>query len=203
MDYLSRLLQLTSEKKGFKFHPSCRKLGLTHLMFADDLVLFSKADPVTLHYIMSALHIFHDCAGLKVNMTKSQMVLGGCNAAMQDQCIKITGFHDSSFPLKYLGVPITASRLTKSECSELVEKIQAKVRIWATRSLSFVGRVRLINSVIFGVYAYWPPFSCSLKRYLTSLPKYVVTTSGEVQRNTNVLPTFPGQPHVYLKVKGD
>ncbi|KAJ8426159.1 hypothetical protein Cgig2_032641 [Carnegiea gigantea] len=53
------------------------------------------------------------------------------------------------FPMKYLGVPITASRLTKIECRGLVDKILAKVHLWATRSLSFAGRARLISSVVF------------------------------------------------------
>ena len=55
----------------------------------------------------------------------------------------------------YLGVPITASRLTKIECARLVEKIVARVQLWATRNISFVGRVRLINGVIFGMSTYW------------------------------------------------
>jgi len=39
----------------FHYHPHCKQLGLTHLMFADDLVIFSKADPTSLHLIMEAL----------------------------------------------------------------------------------------------------------------------------------------------------
>ncbi|KAJ8435469.1 hypothetical protein Cgig2_021102 [Carnegiea gigantea] len=110
---------------------------------------------VSIQYLMSTLNSFHGCAGLKVNMEKSQMALGGCHGDLYNQCMQITGFKDSSFPLRYLGVPITASRLTKNECTELVEKLLARVRIWATKSLSFAGRARLINSVIFGMYAYW------------------------------------------------
>ncbi|KAJ8425482.1 hypothetical protein Cgig2_023898 [Carnegiea gigantea] len=59
------------------------------------------------------------------------------------------------FPLTYFGVPITASHLTKIECASLVEKIIARVHLWAARNISFVGRVRLINSTIFGMYSYW------------------------------------------------
>jgi len=57
--------------------------------------------------------------------------------------------------MKYLGIPITASRLSKMECSVLVEKITAWVHIWATRNLSFAGRAMLINTVIFGMFSYW------------------------------------------------
>ncbi|KAJ8421100.1 hypothetical protein Cgig2_016925 [Carnegiea gigantea] len=83
------------------------------------------------------------------------MVLGGCITNQQQQCLQIIGLKDSSFPLKYLGVPITASQLTKIECASLVQKIMATVQLWATRSISFAGKARLINSVIFGMYTYW------------------------------------------------
>ena len=39
MDYLSRLLKVTTRDPRFKFLPNCKLLGLTHLMFADDLIL--------------------------------------------------------------------------------------------------------------------------------------------------------------------
>ncbi|KAJ8433592.1 hypothetical protein Cgig2_016522 [Carnegiea gigantea] len=41
------------------------------------------------------------------------------------------------------------------ECASLVEKIIARVHLWATRNISLVGRTRLINSVIFGMFSYW------------------------------------------------
>ena len=62
---------------------------------------------------------------------------------------------DSNFPLKYLGVPITSSRLTKVECRNLVKKITARMKIWATKSLSYAGRVVLINTEVFGMFNYW------------------------------------------------
>ena len=72
-------MQVVSKKEGFKYHPCCRKLGITHLMFADDLIMFCKADPTSPHYIIDALKSFYDYVDLKINMEKSQMVLGGVN----------------------------------------------------------------------------------------------------------------------------
>ena len=57
--------------------------------------------------------------------------------------------------MNYLGVPITASRLTKLECNTLLEKILTRVRVWTTKQLSFAGRAVLINSAIFGMFNYW------------------------------------------------
>ncbi|KAJ8440382.1 LOW QUALITY PROTEIN: hypothetical protein Cgig2_019371 [Carnegiea gigantea] len=155
IDYLSRLLHKHSLAKDFKFHLQYRTMRLTNLMFADDLILFCKADPPTLHHIMSALRAFHETVGLKANLSKSQVVVRGCKPRLQEQCLRITGFAESSFPMNYLGVPITASRLTKLECNTLLEKIRARVRTWTTKHLSFAGRAMLINSAIFGMINYW------------------------------------------------
>lgn len=44
MEYLSRMLAELKNKKQLYFHPKCKKLGLTHLSFADDLLLFARED---------------------------------------------------------------------------------------------------------------------------------------------------------------
>ena len=54
-------------------------------------------------------------------------------------------------PFWYLGVPITANKLSKLECRLLVEKITQRIKTWATRSTSYAWRVAFINSVVMGV----------------------------------------------------
>ncbi|XP_074265758.1 uncharacterized protein LOC141588201 [Silene latifolia] len=44
MEYLSRILNCATEKLRFTYHPMCKQLKLTHLMFVDDLLLFCKGD---------------------------------------------------------------------------------------------------------------------------------------------------------------
>ena len=57
--------------------------------------------------------------------------------------------------MKYLRIPVTTSRFTKIECSQLMDKILTKVQIWQTTHLSFAGRTVLINSMIFDIISYW------------------------------------------------
>ena len=96
-------------------------------MFTDDLILFYKAYPASMQHIMNALQAFYEVVGLKANLTKSQVVVGGCSQEIKDQFLKLTGLKECQFPLKYLGLPIIASRLTRMKCRDLVSKILAKV----------------------------------------------------------------------------
>ena len=71
MEYLSRLFKDASRKKGFIFYPQCKKLGLVHLMFAEDLIVFSAADPQSVTYLMEAFAKFTRGIGLEANQAKS------------------------------------------------------------------------------------------------------------------------------------
>lgn len=44
MEYLSRCLLELTLNPNFNYHPRCEKLAITHMMFASDLLLFSRAD---------------------------------------------------------------------------------------------------------------------------------------------------------------
>jgi hypothetical protein len=59
------------DDSGFQFHPRCLKQKLTHLCFADDLLIFSEASVKSISIIKDALIEFEDLSGLKANPSKS------------------------------------------------------------------------------------------------------------------------------------
>ena len=79
MEYFSRLMKTARNSKGFEFRPHCRSLKPSHLIFANDLIMFYKAEPHSLLCIKLALHSFQECAGLQANLRKSHIVFGGCS----------------------------------------------------------------------------------------------------------------------------
>ena len=44
MEVFSRIMAEYTSKSSFKFHLNCLKMKLTHLCFANDLLIFSKAN---------------------------------------------------------------------------------------------------------------------------------------------------------------
>jgi len=175
MEYFTRLMIAAGDQTTFRFHPSCKTLKFNHLMFADDVIIFSKAHLPTLQLIQNTLEEFYKAAGLRANPEKSQIVCGGCTPQLQQQCLEVTGYKEGRLPMKYLGVPITTSRLSKLECHLLVDKILGKMRQWSTRNLSFAGRALLINIVGFGMYGSWAS--------ILILPQEIITKINQLCRN--------------------
>lgn len=68
MEYFSRLLIGLSQNPTFKFHPKCKALQLIHLVFADDMMLFSKADLHSLLLLKKAFEEFSAVSGLTINL---------------------------------------------------------------------------------------------------------------------------------------
>jgi len=62
---------------------------------------------------------------------------------------------DKGIPMKYLGVPLLSSRLNAIYCKGLVDRITSKVWHWTCRTLSYAGRVQLINSLLFSIQVFW------------------------------------------------
>ena len=76
-----------------------------------------------------------------------------------DSIKDITGFTQGTFPFRYLGIPIAASRLTIAQFSPLLDKIQGYISAWAGANLSYAGRTELVKSVLQGVVCFRFPFS--------------------------------------------
>jgi hypothetical protein len=151
MEILSGLFCKMSANQEFKFHCRCKKDKIYHLCFADDLMIFSKGDVNSIRMIRTVLTKFQDLSGLYPNPNKSDIFLSGALNAEREQIIRILGFREGELPMKYLGVPLLSSRLKAVYCKGLVDRITSKVRHWTCRTLSYAGRVQLINSVLFSI----------------------------------------------------
>ncbi|XP_074282927.1 uncharacterized protein LOC141607475 [Silene latifolia] len=77
MEYLSRILHVISNQDDFRFHPLCRPLKLNHLLFADDLLLFSKGTASSIMWMLRAFSTFSKASGLCFNREKSDIYFNG------------------------------------------------------------------------------------------------------------------------------
>ncbi|KAL0293203.1 UNVERIFIED_CONTAM: Retrovirus-related Pol polyprotein from type-2 retrotransposable element R2DM [Sesamum radiatum] len=137
------------------YHWKCEAIRLFQLGFADDLILFSRADTDSIQLFKEGLTVFSELSGLQANLAKSHLILSRSAAASRDTLLAILDFQEGHLPLRYLGLPLLASRLTIADCQPILQKIDARITGWGGMMLSFAGRVQLIKSVLSALQVYW------------------------------------------------
>ncbi|XP_074267250.1 uncharacterized protein LOC141590572 [Silene latifolia] len=175
MEILSRYLRKICLQKNVSFHPKCTKLGLTHLIFADDLMIFTRGDVPSVNAVLNTLNDFSKWSGLSANTDKTDIYFGGVPDAIKHQILMHTGFSEGTFPFRYLGIPLHSSRNSFDNYGALINKIQTHLHHWTTNFFSYAGRAQLLNSVIFGLTNFW----CAT----ALLPKNVVKLINKLCKN--------------------
>lgn len=66
-------------------------MGLTHLCFADDLLIFSEASPKALLGVKEVMSMFHILSGLGVSYNKSELYCSGISEALKTDLAAIMG----------------------------------------------------------------------------------------------------------------
>ncbi|KAL0295423.1 UNVERIFIED_CONTAM: putative ribonuclease H protein [Sesamum calycinum] len=101
MEVLQLMLQqLIDQNEGFSFHWRCKEIGLFQLCFADDLLLFCKADVVSVQILRHGLDEFAKLSGLHANPQKSQLILSRSAQAMREHLTAALQFQEGHLPLR-------------------------------------------------------------------------------------------------------
>ncbi|XP_074267282.1 putative mitochondrial protein AtMg01250 [Silene latifolia] len=92
MEYLTRTLKYAAAKYDFHFHPMCKNQRLNCLMFADDVLLFSKGDTKSMMLLLQSFSTFSKASGLKVSHAKSNAYFRGVPEHIKNDILRISGF---------------------------------------------------------------------------------------------------------------
>ncbi|PWA66526.1 RNA-directed DNA polymerase, eukaryota, Reverse transcriptase zinc-binding domain protein [Artemisia annua] len=154
------------KERNFKYHFGCKNLKLTHLCFADDLLVLCHGDATSVNTIKKALGNFSKVSGLYPNLSKSTMFCGSLNREEIERIQSILPFKIGKMPVRYLGVPLVDKKIGVNDCKGMINKVRQKLNDWKNKSLSYAGRGQLIASVLSSMQVYW----CSVFK----LPKTVI-----------------------------
>ena len=121
---------------------------ITHLFFADDSLLFCKAQKKDCQHIMSILQLYEKVSGQKINMEKSAIYFSS-NTKSEDrgmlrQLLKVQAALEED---RYLGIPIMIGRDKNRELRSIKERVKAKIQGWSAKILSQAGKAVLIQAV--------------------------------------------------------
>lgn len=111
MEYLGRELCQLQENRDFNFHPRCRQLESIHICFADDLLMYCRADLISLKLLNNAFNRFLKVTDLQANLDKSFLYVAGVPEHTKQSLLMELGFVEGSLPFRYLGVPLASRKL--------------------------------------------------------------------------------------------
>ena len=152
---LSKLISRAVSAGTIGYHPACRELNLTHLSFADDIVVFTDGKPQSLTGTLEVFNEFATLSGLCINVSKSTVFAAGRGKQVLEEEAAAVGLSVSALPIKYLGLPLTTKIMSRSDYEPLLAKIRNRMLSWTSKALSFAGRLQLIQSVIASITNFW------------------------------------------------
>lgn len=121
---------------------------MNHILFADEVMIFSKANSHFVQKVESVLTTFARAFGFHPNMSKSKIVF---SKGVKRRVRKFSNFKEGVLPVKYLGFPLHSKKLINYNYQPVVDKIR-KIGFYGLNTLSQAERVELIRTVVM------PPF---------------------------------------------
>ncbi|CAA7049989.1 unnamed protein product [Microthlaspi erraticum] len=155
MEALSKLLDLAGRNGEFALHPQCENPLITHLLFADDLLVFSDGSQESMAGIKGVMSRFKSLSGLDMNAAKSEVFFSGYSEAEAEVLSGIMEVRIGTFPTRYLGLPLNSQRLSIAVLEPFLEKITKKLHSYTAKFLSFAGKIKLVSSVVYGMVNFW------------------------------------------------
>lgn len=92
------------------------------------------------------LKCFAQASGLKVNANKSSALPIRCGSINLDTILAPLGIPCKSFPVTYLGMPLSLRNLTKADLDPFLVKFGNKTAAWKGGLMAKSGRLVLIKS---------------------------------------------------------
>ena len=158
MEALSCLLKRVVEGN---FISGCKFSGrdgwdivISHLLYADDTILFCKVNSEQLMYLKLTLMWFEAFSGLKINLNKSVIIPLGRMANVEVLAAKL-GCGVGSLPSTYLGLPLGAPHRALGVWDSIEERFRRRLATWKRQYISKGGRITLIQSTLSSLLIYF------------------------------------------------
>ncbi|GJT82364.1 putative non-LTR retroelement reverse transcriptase [Tanacetum coccineum] len=155
MNVLSKKIDEAARIKRIGLHPGCHDMNLTHLCFADDLMVFVEGDKRSIEGALAVFDDFTIHSGLRISLEKSTIYMAGIRDDVKEDILTDFPFEYGTLPVRYLGLPLLTKKMGAADFAPLIEKIKLQISTWTARQLSFAGRLQLLSSVIFSLTNFW------------------------------------------------
>jgi len=156
VETLSSLL-FKVENKGFVtgVPTSPRGPRLSHLFFADDSLLFCKANSVEWRRLIKILGVYEAGSGHKLNLQKTPLFFNrNTSIARKQEIVQLSRISEASRLDTYLGVLAWIGKNKGQAFKEIVERVRKKLIDWKVKFLSQAEKEILLKAVVQGIPTY-------------------------------------------------
>ena len=150
------------------------EINVSHLLFADDTIIFCEARQDHLTSLSWILVWFEVASGLKINLAKSKVIPVGEVEDIDELAVEL-GCRVGALPTVYLGLPLGANHKASSMWDGVEERMRRRLALWKRQYLSKGGRITLIKSTLASILIY----QLSLFR----MPKLIAKRLEKLQRD--------------------
>ncbi|RVW77230.1 putative ribonuclease H protein [Vitis vinifera] len=110
---------------------------ISHLLFADDTLIFCEAKEEQLLYMGWLLMWFEAISGLRVNLEKSELIPVG-RVENVDELADEFGYRVGKLPSTYLGMPLGAPFKSVAAWDGIEERFRKKLAMWKRQCLEWL-----------------------------------------------------------------
>ncbi|PKU87174.1 Putative ribonuclease H protein [Dendrobium catenatum] len=125
---------------------SQRSQKISHILYADDVLIFSHASKKLENKLRSIILKFCNWTGLKVNNTKSQILFSKSMRRNEKAKVKKILNFKTVEELQYLGVQLLLRRPVRADFQFLIDKVLQKLNSWGSKCLSLAGKLTLVKT---------------------------------------------------------
>ncbi|KAI0519669.1 hypothetical protein KFK09_007123 [Dendrobium nobile] len=152
---MSNSLKQTGQTFGIKVSP--RGPRITHLLYADDVLIFSHVSMALATALKAIVEDFCKWTGQRINVSKSQIIFGKVvRYPIEKKIARVIGFKVVK-EMSYLGIKMSLNRLKMADFQEVLSNVMDRLNAWGKKSLSMGGtkKVNILES--WEAHASWCP----------------------------------------------
>ncbi|KAF5465338.1 hypothetical protein F2P56_015356 [Juglans regia] len=125
------------------------RIRISHLFFADDSLLFCKANAMEWGKLHNILKIYEDASGQRLNLEKTSIQFSRNTAkATQDFILSIAGVRSSMAYEKYLGLPTIVGKAREKSFRDILDRVRMRVSNQRVKFLSQAGKDIFIKAIV-------------------------------------------------------